>query len=37
MALRASIFDEIFTYDIEAMWQNYFSHLGMTAGNDGGW
>jgi hypothetical protein len=37
MALRASVFNEIFTYNIEAMWQTYFAHLGMTASNDGDW
>jgi hypothetical protein len=30
MALRTSVFDEVFTYGIEAVWQTYFAHLGMT-------
>jgi hypothetical protein len=34
--LRTLVFDEDFTYGIEAMWQTYFAHLGMMAGNDGG-
>jgi hypothetical protein len=36
MVLWTSVFDEIFTYGIEATWQTYFSHLGMTVGNNGG-
>jgi hypothetical protein len=36
MALQTSVFDEVFTYGIEAAWQTYFAHLGMTTGNDGG-
>jgi hypothetical protein len=35
-ALWTSTFDEIFTYGIKATRQTHFSHLGMTAGNDGG-
>jgi hypothetical protein len=35
--LRTSVFDEVFTYGIEATWLTYFAHLGRTAGNDGGW
>jgi hypothetical protein len=37
MVLHASVFDEIFTYDIEATWRTYFAQLGMTTGNNGGW
>jgi hypothetical protein len=31
-----SIFHEVFTYDIEAMWRTYFAHLGRMDGNAGG-
>jgi hypothetical protein len=36
-ALQTSVFDEIFTYGIEATWLTYFAQLGMTVGNDGDW
>jgi hypothetical protein len=32
--LQASVFNEIFTYDIVVTWRTYFAHLGMTAGNN---
>jgi hypothetical protein len=35
-AVQISVFDEVFTCDIEATWRTYFAHLGRTAGNDGG-
>jgi hypothetical protein len=35
-ALRTSVFDEDFTYDMGATWRTYFAHLGRTAGNNGG-
>jgi hypothetical protein len=36
MMLQTSVFDEVFTYGIEAMWRTYFAHLRRTAGNDVG-
>jgi hypothetical protein len=37
IALQTSVFDEVFTYGIEATWRTYFAHFGRTMGNDGGW
>jgi hypothetical protein len=37
MVLQTSVFDEVFTYGIDATWQTSFAHLGRTAGNYGGW
>jgi hypothetical protein len=36
-AFSTSVFDEVFTYGIRAMWRTYFAHLGRTSGNNGGW
>jgi hypothetical protein len=34
--LRASVFDEIFTYGIVTLRRTYLAYLGMMAGDDGG-